>query len=156
MTKGDKRLEGLIRDNSDMLGRMYYSDIRYQPDDSDMSDMPVKYGASEHDWNEVTSHNPEWSEVNVSDVRFVVESDGCYYFAGKDGFVWNVMSRADMDEKSVTPDVSDLTTFAWFTAVPAAASDVHHMGGDITSDAINYGWYLARVLSRKVWDEAGN
>lgn len=153
-----ERLKGLIADNRDMLGRTYVAGFGYIPTESDMSDLPVKYGATEYDWKQTIGHHPVYSEVNVSDVRFMVKLDDVYYFAGNDGCVWSVMPRAWMGEEDILPDMSDLTTFAWYTAEPVACTDMHHRSEEdrtIPYEMVDYGWYVARVLSEKVWMSEG-
>lgn len=159
MTNDTPWMNALIADNADMLGRRYYWDISYIPTITDQFVMPVKYGMSDLDRNEAESHNPSWSDSDVrngKDVRFSTIDDGTYYFAGKDGFVWTVMKRDDMPDRSELDDATDLSEYDWYTAVCVAASDMHHSGKNVPHEAINYGWYLARKLSHLVWTNQTN
>lgn len=134
----NKRDEGLIRDNRDMLGRKYYSDLSYVPNESDIERFPVKYGMSDSDRNEACGHNPNFARVSDTkgwNVQFVMKDDGVTYFAGPDGFVWYL------------PDVE----YDWNLAYCVAAFDLNFHGEIVPLEAINFGWYLARYLSDMTW-----
>lgn len=146
MTDGSKRdlwLEGLVRYNRDMLGRRYYRDISYIPNESDIELFPVKYDMSESDRDAATGHNPTFSITDEENVRFKMVVDGSWYFVGEDGFVW------------YAPSWGDSSDMAGVAACCVAAYDLWFHDGDDLKEATNYGWYLARVLSQKVWDESG-
>jgi|ERR1051325_1805378 hypothetical protein len=150
MDKRNEHLEGLIRDNKGMLGRRYYSDISYIPDESDMKDFPVKYGMTDNDRKECEGHNPDFARVSGTEgwkVRFVTVQDGVAYFAGPDGFVWYA------PDGPIEVDTLNSYLSEWDCAYCVAAFDLHFNGDPVPFEAINYGWYLARVLSQKVWDE---
>lgn len=142
MTDSNSSLEGLIRDNRDMLGRRYYSDIAYIPLDEDIERFPVKYGMSDSDRNEACGHNPNFARVSDTmgwNVQLVTKDSNVTYFAGPDGFVWFLPDDPGSDHSD------------WNVGYCVAAFDLNFHGKTVPLEAINYGWYLARVLSDMTW-----
>lgn len=144
-----EQVKALIADNRDVLGRRYYDDISYIPTESDMSELPVKYGMTQYDRDEAASTIPsfkstiDFPEWNVRSAPIAV-FDGCVYFAGPDGFVW------------FCPEPTEIPDQSYFDACGTysiAAYDLWFLDADDPEEAEclkrneNYGWYLARSLS---------